>query len=217
MTNKEIRVRRIRGYFLKATQDIIKEKGIDGVTIRGVAKLAGYNSATLYNYFQNLNHLIALALSPHIGHYIEIILAGLPKEADAFKLYQLNWHTFASISFDYPKEYYYLFFANPDMDLSKVYEEYFHAHPKAYEKLPAPFQDMCRARTQYSRDEAFLKKAFPRLDKKTLERISRMNILIHKAMLFDMAKGTQEVDKKEYFADFAQYFQHISGELKDLD
>ncbi len=47
-------------YFIDATNEIIENEGIESVTIRKVANLAGYNSATIYNYFENLDHLIFL-------------------------------------------------------------------------------------------------------------------------------------------------------------
>ena len=49
--NKTIRKKRMRRYFVEAAKKIIQEEGIDGVTLRKVAKGAGYNGATLYNYF----------------------------------------------------------------------------------------------------------------------------------------------------------------------
>lgn len=44
------RVRMIK-YFIDATIEIIEKEGYEGVTIRKVADIAGYNSATIYNYF----------------------------------------------------------------------------------------------------------------------------------------------------------------------
>lgn len=50
------------GYFIDAANQIIENEGIESVTIRKVADIAGYNSATLYNYFNDLNHLLFLLL-----------------------------------------------------------------------------------------------------------------------------------------------------------
>ena len=48
---KTIQKRRMMGYFIEAASQIIEEEGMEGVTIRKVADIAGYNSATMYNYF----------------------------------------------------------------------------------------------------------------------------------------------------------------------
>ena len=58
---KLIQRRRIMKYYIEATYKIMEEEGIDMVTIRKISDIAGYNSATLYNYFENLDHLIAFA------------------------------------------------------------------------------------------------------------------------------------------------------------
>ncbi|OQY42980.1 MAG: hypothetical protein B6227_00235 [Fusobacteriia bacterium 4572_74] len=40
---------------------IIKEEGVEKVSIRKIAKITGYNSVTLYTYFKNLDYLILLS------------------------------------------------------------------------------------------------------------------------------------------------------------
>ena len=55
---KQIQKARIIHYFIEAAVKIIDEEGIEGVSIRKVADIAGYNSATLYNYFDDLPHLL---------------------------------------------------------------------------------------------------------------------------------------------------------------
>ena len=59
LDNKELQRKRMITYFVEATCKIIDTDGVEAVTVRKVANLAGYNSATLYNYFDNLNHSIA--------------------------------------------------------------------------------------------------------------------------------------------------------------
>ena len=61
MTKKDrekIKRSRMMKYFIDAANKIINTQGIDAVNIRDTADLAGYSSATLYNYFDNLTHLV---------------------------------------------------------------------------------------------------------------------------------------------------------------
>ena len=69
MDPKEIRKQRTLIYFIEATQALIEEEGIDNLTIRKIAARAGYNSATLYHYFDNLDQLITYASLKHISLY----------------------------------------------------------------------------------------------------------------------------------------------------
>ena len=69
MVKKEIQRKRTMTYFINATEELIHEIGINKITLRKVADRAGYNSATLYNYFENLDHLIFYAAMKNIKEY----------------------------------------------------------------------------------------------------------------------------------------------------
>jgi len=215
MTNKELRAKRIRHFFVEATKSVIETDGIDGVTLRKVAAKAGFNSATLYNYFSNLNHLISIALYDLMGDYVEAVLDRLTGSESPYELYQLNWFVYAEKSFQMPKEYYYLFFKHPGLNISEVYDEYFQEHPDAFRSLPPAFQNMCQAENQYSRDLAFLQTDFGSQDESLLRRISEMNILIHKAMLGDLAgMETPQMHSTAYLEKFRDYFYAATAPLR---
>lgn len=59
MTNKSIQEERIRSYFLDSAKQILMSEGISALSVRNVAKQAGYSYATLYNYFNGLPDLIS--------------------------------------------------------------------------------------------------------------------------------------------------------------
>ncbi len=58
MKNKEIQEKRMKGYFIQATKDILKSEGIQSVSVRNIADKAGYSYATLYSYFRDVNDLV---------------------------------------------------------------------------------------------------------------------------------------------------------------
>ena len=51
-----------REAILKATSEIIVEKGLDGFTISDIGRRAGVNRALVYHYFQNRDNLVAHAI-----------------------------------------------------------------------------------------------------------------------------------------------------------
>ena len=65
-TKKEIQNERKIRYFVEAAWNIEDTEGKEAITARQVADLAGYNVATLYNYFENLDHLLAFASLRHL-------------------------------------------------------------------------------------------------------------------------------------------------------
>ncbi|MDF2891544.1 MAG: uncharacterized protein K0R80_1911 [Clostridia bacterium] len=55
---KDIKKQRIKMYFLEAAKDLILAQGVESVSVRKVAYMAGYSYATIYNYFEDLNDLL---------------------------------------------------------------------------------------------------------------------------------------------------------------
>ncbi|MBR0600619.1 TetR/AcrR family transcriptional regulator [Sinanaerobacter chloroacetimidivorans] len=49
---------RMKKYFLEAAKEIIMKEGVENVSVRKVANLAGYSYATIYNYFADVNELL---------------------------------------------------------------------------------------------------------------------------------------------------------------
>ena len=60
--NSELKKKRIMNFFMDAAEKIARKDGIENLSIRNIADEAGYNSATLYNYFENLDQLIAFVV-----------------------------------------------------------------------------------------------------------------------------------------------------------
>lgn len=58
MTKNEIQEQRMRGYFIDATRTILKGEGLKAVSVRNIAREAGYSYATLYNYFKDVKDLV---------------------------------------------------------------------------------------------------------------------------------------------------------------
>lgn len=58
--NSAIRKKRMVGYFIDAYNQLTEED--TPITIRSLAECAGFNSATIYSYFDNLEHVQAYAL-----------------------------------------------------------------------------------------------------------------------------------------------------------
>ena len=134
--SKDIKKKRTLKIFIEATRDIIEEKGIDQVTIRGVAKKAGYNSATIYNYFDNCNQLIFFASLDFLGEYSQAMpdyIADTDNELDRFiKM----WECFCKYSFENPRIYYAIFTDNIGDHPEILMEKYFNIFPEKLDTAP---------------------------------------------------------------------------------
>lgn len=58
MVNKNRQEQRMKNYFIEAGYSILLEQGAAQLTVRNIAKKAGYSYATIYNYFNNFDELM---------------------------------------------------------------------------------------------------------------------------------------------------------------
>lgn len=54
----DLKAQRARGYFLEAAKQIISSEGVESVSARKIADIAGYSYATIYNYFKDIDELL---------------------------------------------------------------------------------------------------------------------------------------------------------------
>ncbi len=89
MQNKgDIKARRIRGFFLEAAKQIITTQGVESVSARKIAELAGYSYATIYNYYADLDELLSAAKASMVAdvmRYMREAMSSAPASLDDVK------------------------------------------------------------------------------------------------------------------------------------
>ncbi|RJS50293.1 TetR family transcriptional regulator [Bacillus sp. PK3_68] len=128
-------------YFIDATAQIIEKEGIEKVTIRKVADLAGYNSATIYNYFSDLSHLISFASMKFLKKYTDALPEYLSKAKTPLEKYFLIWECFCKYSFESPQIYYAVFSSDLGVHPSNL-SDYYDFFPTDLLGLPENLKDM---------------------------------------------------------------------------
>lgn len=130
MTNKELQRKRIMSFFINATIELMDEVGISGITLRKVADRAGYNSATLYNYFENLDHLIFYAAMKHIKDYALGLNSYLVYSNNAMDIFLIVWECFCDYAFDSPEIYNAIFFPKLEKNFEYYVTDYYKFFPE---------------------------------------------------------------------------------------
>lgn len=102
MDRKQIQKKRIENYFIDAACQIIEQEGVNGVTVRKVAEIAGYHYATIYNYFQDLPHLILQAAFQFHHRYYEYIQKSIKSDASPWEYYRNSCEAFIRFSMNNP-------------------------------------------------------------------------------------------------------------------
>ena len=147
---------RVLKEFITCTQVIIEKEGLDGVTIRKVAKLSDLNSATIYNYFENLDHLIIFSIMDYIQEYIDDLPNWIKVENDALENFIGVWQCFAYHSLRKPDIYTKLFFSNLNNDINHYIEQYYQIFPIDLDGFPKYLIEMLTRTNVWRRSEAMI-------------------------------------------------------------
>lgn len=178
-------------YFIDAADEIIKEEGIKKVTIRKVADKAGYNSATIYNYFENLDHLIFFAAMRYINDYSLALPEYLKNAENALDRFFKVWECFCHFSFKDPEIYYAIFFADLDKDLEDYIIDYYKLFPDELGSELNGISTMLLKHNIYDRGMTTInecvKEGFIRAE--DAETLNEMGTLLYEGILSEVIRG----------------------------
>ncbi|NLY86713.1 MAG: TetR/AcrR family transcriptional regulator [Tissierellia bacterium] len=191
MNKKEIQKKRMMTYFIDAADEILLEEGIKGITIRKVADKAGYNSATIYNYFENLDHLLLFTAMRHIKDYTSALPKYLKNANNALEEFLAIWQCFCDYSFKEPEIYYAIFFANLNNDLKDYIVQYYRLFPEELGSQPKNVLNMLFKHDIYERGMAIVNKCVDEgfIKKEDAEVLNEMATLIYEGILLRVIKG----------------------------
>lgn len=124
-----IKEKRVMGYFITSAKQLIEEEGIEKLTVRKVAAGAGYNSATLYNYFDDMEELVVFASIGYLKQYIARLENTLTRDMNAKKRYRTVYEVFSRSCFERPEIFYSLFYGKYKKKLKKAVSVYYDIFP----------------------------------------------------------------------------------------
>lgn len=192
--NRERQRIRVMSYFVRAALEVMKEEGIEYLTVRKVSQKAGYNQATLYNYFENLDYLIAFASIRYLYDYHISLTTDVDQiEDDELRFFAI-WERFCYYSFKEPKVYQALFFLSPKYTICELLDSYYKMFPEEKNHYPFAVERMMRGCTLEDRNLITLLAA---LDSKgrnlPMDEIRKMNRLM---VLMYRGKLSQVIQEK---------------------
>lgn len=122
---KNLRRQKTKENFINVAIEIIKQKGVGGLTARLVAEKAGYNVASIYNYFKNLDYLENLASIHFTKDYANELTSKTYMIQNGLEIYIIMWELFLKHAFKDPYLYYNVFYSATtqakDVNLFKEY------------------------------------------------------------------------------------------------
>jgi AcrR family transcriptional regulator len=199
MGNKKIQRSRMWKYFVDATAEIIEEEGIENVTIRKVADRAGYNSATIYNYFTEISHLIFFASMKFLKAYTDDVQNAIEKGKNPLEKYINSWECFCKHSFLQPKIFHAVFIMDLGNHPEKLLADYYEIYPTDLISFPDELKPILFERNVSKRGRSILEIAANEgfIDEIDIDKVNEMTILIWQGMLTNLLNNRtiHEVEK----------------------
>lgn len=129
MDKLDIKKRRVMMYFIEATQELILNEGIENLSIKKIADTAGYNTATIYNYFEDLEELILYSSIDYLKIYLKDLRNRINSDMKAIEMYETIYKVFVHHSFENPEIFHTLFFGKYSYKLEKIIKKYYEIFP----------------------------------------------------------------------------------------
>lgn len=220
----QIKQQRIMKYFIEAAEEIIKNEGIDAVTIRKAADMAGYTSATLYNYFDNLSHLIFLANMHYLEEYNNNLITCIADCQNSIEIYMAICKCFSVHAYNRPEIFELLFFSHGDGKFEKYVTQYYEIYPEEeYKQKPEFLDKMFHINNLYSRSYTMLEKcvADNYMSEENARDFNDICLRFNKTILEDIRLGLLNKDEalkltlKYYYQLFGFYMNQEHHHLLD--
>ncbi|WP_445489166.1 TetR/AcrR family transcriptional regulator [Niallia sp. 03133] len=211
MNNKEIKKSRMWKYFVEATAEIIQEEGIEKVTIRKVANKVGYNSATIYNYFSEVSHLIFFASMTLLKDYTEEVAVYMQKSEKPLEKYLLAWECFCRHSFSQPKVFYAIFINDLGDYPENMLESYYKKYPRDLINIPEELIPTLFERNMSKRGRSVLELALQEgeIEEEKVDAINELTILVWQGMFSNILNHRKSYDSEKAVQITMKYISEI--------
>lgn len=211
-----LKKKRVMILFIESAEKILREEGTSAVSIRRVAAAAGYNSATLYNYFHDLEHLLLFASVRYLKDYLEMLGRQEHSDMTALERYRTVYHCFNHFAFREPEVFHNIFYGRHSGSLEKVLQVYY------YQLFPAELvglsERMCQMLTQGTmrqRDQIIMKDMVKEgfIAPEKAERTLEVLIAVHQSYIYDAMilhkEQGESFDVEQHMEKFNQLFEYI--------
>lgn len=130
LTENEVNSIKIK--LIDSAISLIKNNGIDSISIKTVSSASKINSAIIYKYFKNLDELTIYAYVDSFYNYYDKIAKINFKQLNTLDAYLLTWKYFASFAYNNKEIVNTLFFSGHEFNLKHIINDYSLLYKKKY-------------------------------------------------------------------------------------
>ena len=215
MDKLDIKKKRVMMYFIEATQELILNEGIENLSIKKIAEKAGYNTATIYNYFEDLEELILYSSVDYLKIYLKDLRSEINPDMKAIEMYETIYKVFVHHSFEKPEIFHTLFFGKYSYKLEKIIKKYYEIFPDEIEGHIDLTKAMLIQGNIYDRDLPIINKMVKEgsIKEEEAKFIMETVIRVHQSYLSDLLYKNDDSLIEEYTQGFFKIFKFFRNLL----
>jgi AcrR family transcriptional regulator len=207
---RELRINRTKKLFIEATQSLIQEDGFHNLSIRKLADVTGYASATLYSYFSDFDELIIFASIKYRREYLIELSREVRAEMGALLQYRKVYEVFNNYSFASPALFMNMYFGSHADQIEEYFEKYYRLYPEEETMLPEFLYAALKERNLFRCDVIFARRLADEghILYEHVNLISNLLVRLQETFLYEMTirPGLDPVRQNEKFLEM---FDHV--------
>lgn len=207
-----VKRKRIMVYFIEATEKLIRQEGVNGLSIRKIAAEAGYNSATIYNYFNDLEQLALFGSVCCLREYVALLEKELKPNMRAIDRYRTIYRCFNHFAFQAPEIYHNLFFGRYSGSLGSVLKLYYNElFPHELDNLSQGMKEMLTSGSMLERDRITMAQMVAEGDIRSdrAETTLELIIALHQSFIYDASLSRENFDLEAHQERFSRLFEYL--------
>ena len=204
---KENRKLKRKSYFVIEAIKIIEKEGLGHLTTRAVANAAGFNQASIYSYFDNMDHLENTASIYFTEEYAKALTFYTDNVTSGIQSYLIMWELFLYYALKDPYLYYNVFYSSIAQDgKHNLFHEYYELFPES--KYSESFmKDMIQMDRTQNRNRFVLNKCIEEnsITTEMVDYISEVHVGYTKCIFTDIVKSNLYEPSPELFRKCMRY------------
>jgi len=216
---REKKVARMRRYLIEATEDLIHDEGFGSVTLRKIGDETGYNTATIYNYFKDLNELLLYSSVKFLKSYNRELSMRLDDSMNSIERYICVFRVFCKHTFAHPDVYFNMFYGKHGKNLGDILQDYYTLFPDEMGKYDEVVSNMLNCGDIFEREhlitapiarEGFASEADARY-------LSHVSIFTHEYLLRELCEQKQDVTAEVQAIRYEDTMMFLLRKIKTLE
>lgn len=217
MEKLSLKKKRVMMYFIEATQELILAEGVKNISIKKIADKAGYNTGTIYNYFENLEVLILYASINFLKEYATELKSEIKSDMKAIEIYETLYKIFVKHSFRKPVIFHVLFFGKYSKFLPIVIKRYYQIFPTEIEGQMDIIKNILNEGNIHNRDLPLIQQMVKEgsISEAEAPFIMETVVRLHHSYLEDILHERMTQSMEEYTKSFFKVFNFLIHKGKE--